>query len=206
MRTVTSPDPRVARKNLFLVAAVALPVVVALFFVLASAIPRWLVAPPQHDLVLRVGRPYAQPHPRSAVEFNVRDGRLEATVRPVLPDRYEQPWSLVLFEQRTMRAREIALDLPDVAAGAVPQTVMIDAFGGRRLLAGTRAPDGYELRTGRNRGPGIVGELFGMRQYDSTVTLANKGRVVAVPLPSGYDYYSPVYAIGWLTEPGAEAR
>ena len=46
----------------------------------------------------------------------------------------------------------------------------------------------------------LMGDLFGMRGYDQTVVLANKGRVISLPLPSGYQYLSPVSAIGWLTD------
>src|SRR4026207_414357 len=71
---------RFVRRNAFLVAAVALPLVVVIFFLLAAAIPRWTVAPPDFDLVLR-GTSYEQPAPRVSLEFDVRDGRVQATVR-----------------------------------------------------------------------------------------------------------------------------
>ena len=71
------------RDNLVLVAAFALPAVVAALFLLATAIPQWTVPLPQHDLVLRV-EDYSQTRqPEVIVEFVVRDGRLEADVRPV---------------------------------------------------------------------------------------------------------------------------
>ena len=41
------------RDNLVLVAAFALPAVVAVLFIVATAIPKWTVPLPQHDLVLR---------------------------------------------------------------------------------------------------------------------------------------------------------
>src|SRR5215813_11728655 len=68
------------RHNAFLVAAVALPVIVVAFFLLATAIPRWTVPPPAYDLVLRVGKSYEQPRPQVAVEFKVDDGRIVAFV------------------------------------------------------------------------------------------------------------------------------
>ncbi len=42
---------RFVRDNAFLIAAVALPLVVVGFFLLFTAIPRWTVPPPQHDLL-----------------------------------------------------------------------------------------------------------------------------------------------------------
>jgi hypothetical protein len=89
------------RKNAFLVAAVSLPVVVVGFFLLSTAIPRWLVPPPAYDLLLRSGRPYEPSGPRIAVDFYVRDGRVEAVVRPVPANTYSQLPALWLFDHRS---------------------------------------------------------------------------------------------------------
>ena len=69
----------------FLLAAAALPAAVVVFFVLASVIPRWTVAPPAYDLLLRTESGYGQSGPRVSVDYNVRDGQVEATVRPLPP-------------------------------------------------------------------------------------------------------------------------
>jgi len=190
------------RNNAFLVAAVALPVIVVVFFLVATAIPRWTVPPPAYDLVLRVGKPYEQPRPQISVEFKVVDGRLEAIVRPGQKDQYLPAWGLFRFDHQTLNLQEIPVRIPDsLSADSEPQTVVVDAFAGRRLLEQARAPDGYELRTASNSGSaGLVGEIFGMRGYDQSVALVNRGRVVKLPLPSGYQYLSPVTAIGWLTD------
>ena len=189
------------RHNAFLAAAVALPVIVVAFFLLATAIPRWTVPPPAYDLVLRVGKPYDQPRPEIAVEFKVDDGRVVASVRPVQKDQYVPSWSLVRFDHQTLNLQEIPVKLPDrLAPDSPPQTIVVDALAGQRILEQAKAPDGYELRTDTNRGgAGLMGDLFGMRGYDQRVVLVNKGRVVTLPLPSGYQY-APVTAVGWLTD------
>src|SRR4249920_2312039 len=78
------------RDNLFLAAAVLLPVVVLSFFLLASAVPRWMVAPPAYDLVFRVSPQFNDGRPRLSVDYAVRDGRVEATVRPVAANGYPE--------------------------------------------------------------------------------------------------------------------
>jgi hypothetical protein len=189
------------RNNLFLVAAVTLPALVVVFFLLASAIPRWFVAPPSYDLVLRAGKPYPQTPPRVSVEFRVRGGELEAVVRPAKSGSYEQQFAIFLYEHETMNLREIPVDLPvSLPDGSEPTIVPVNAFGGRRIVQQTKAPDGYALQTQPYRGPGIVGELFGMRRYDRSAALISKGRVVPLPLPSGYEYLTSVYGIGWLED------
>ena len=190
------------RNNAFLVAAVALPVVVVLFFLLATAIPRWTVPPPAYDLVLRVGKPYEQPRPQVTVEFKVDAGRLQAIVRPVQKDQYAQQWALFRFDHQTQNLQEIPVRIPDTLPSDSPaQTIVVDALAGQRILDQAKAPDGYEMRTEMSRGGGgLMGDLFGMRGYDQSVALVNRGRVVKLPLPSGYQYLSPVNAIGWLTD------
>ena len=190
------------RNNAFLVAAVALPVVVVAFFLVATAVPRWTVPPPAYDLVFRAGKPYDQPRPQVSVEFRVVDGRLEAIARPVQKDQYVPAWRLFRFDHQTLSLQEIPLKIPDsLPADSEPQTFLVDALAGQRLLEQTMAPDGYELRTDRTRGSaGLVGELFGMRGYDQDIALVNRGRVVKLPLPSGYPYLSPVSTIGWLVD------
>jgi hypothetical protein len=189
------------RNNAFIVTAVALPVLVVAFFLLASAIPRWTVPPPAYDLLLRVGKPYSEPRTRMVVDYKVRDGKLEATVRLIGRNRYEQQWAVFVFDHLTLNLREIPVNLPDnLPEGGPPQTVVVDVIAGRRILEQAKAPDGYELRRDRNQGAGLVGDLFGMRRYDPAAALVNKGRVIPIPLPAGYEYLSPVDDIGWLTD------
>ena len=56
---------RFIRDNAFMVAAIALPVLVAGLFILASAVPRWTVPPPSYDLA---------PENNPSVYSTARDG------------------------------------------------------------------------------------------------------------------------------------
>ena len=113
-------------------------------------------------------------------------------------------WTLFLFDHDTMqRPRDSRRSTSDLAEGDPPRTIVIDALAGRRVIAQTKAPDGYELETRRHRGPGIVGDLFGMNRYDQSASLVNRGRVVPIALPSPYEYQSPVHAVGWVVDAGA---
>ena len=190
------------RKNGFLVAAVGLPLVVVIFFIVATAIPKWTVSPPAYDLVLGVGKPYDQVRPQVSVEFKVTDGQLVAIVRPLAKDQYAQALHLFRFDHRTLNLIEIPVQIPEsLPADSGPQTVPVDALKGRTFLEQTRAPDGYELRADSYRGnAGIIGDLFGMRGSDQGVSLINRGRVVTLPLPPGYPYLSPVTPVAWLAD------
>ena len=193
---------RFLRDNVFLVAAVSLPVLVVGFFLLSSAIPRWRVPPPAYDLLIRAGE-YDQTTQGASIDLEVRDGAVQATARPVPTTLYVQRLTLWLFDHKTLKVRRIPVDLPDLKEGDAAKTFPVGALAGRRVVTTTNAPDGYELRTpGSQGGAGIVGELFGMRSHSQRVALVNRGRVVPIELPSPYEYYSPVVFVGWVLDEG----
>jgi hypothetical protein len=201
---------RLLRDNAVLVAAFVLPAVVAVLFILATAIPKWTVPLPQHDLVLRVDR-YDSPPTSVYVEFVVRGGRLEADVRPVVkPDNpnlgvtYPQRWTLLLFDHTAMRVRELPVDAPTSVPPGESRTIVVDALAGRRVIAGEAAPDGYKvtsLNTGGGGG-GIVNDLFGMnRRYRRGVAIGRNGRSIELELPPPYrDSYGTIVTIGWIAD------
>jgi hypothetical protein len=193
------------KDNLVLVAAFALPAVVAALFVLATAIPKWTVPLPQHDLVLKVDD-YKQP--AVIAEFVARNGRLEADLRPVprpqdpnagLP--YNQRWTLLLFDHRTLTIREVPVDLPASIPDGETRTIVVDALAGRVVTPDTVAPDGYRVTSLSTGGSGgIVGELFGMnRSYRRRIAIGRDGRTIELDLPAPHrDSYGSVVAIGWI--------
>jgi hypothetical protein len=189
------------RDNIFLVAAVSLPLIVVLFFVAATAIPRWTVPPPQYDLVLRADGYYDQAAERLSVDYTVRDGRVEATFRALPQATFLTPARLFVFEHATMTVRTIAVDIPtDMKDGDPPRTIVVEALAGRRVTADSSAPDGYQLDNRSRRGPGLVGDLFGMNRYDLSAALIKGGRVVPIALPQPNQYSGAVYLVGWITD------
>jgi hypothetical protein len=198
---MSDPAPSRPRDNTFLIAAVALPLVVVGLFLVASAVPRWTVPPPTYDLVIRADGGY-QPSPSQVVvAFRVRDGRLEADLLPAVPNTYPPEPSLFVIDHRTGDAREIALDLPVALTGeSTARAVVVEALAARRVLEGPRAPDGYRFEHRSGRGPGVVGEIFGMRRYGEAAAIVKDGRVVPIELPPPYRY--AVEPIGWLEPEG----
>lgn len=190
--------------NVVLIAAFVLPAVVAVLFVLATAIPRMSVPPPQHDLVLRVER-WQSPPPPVSVEFVVREGRLEADVRALArpegasPAPYAPRWGLLIFDSTSMAVREIPLDLPESVPPGETHTVVVEALADRSLTTGPQAPDGYAVTNVSSRGGGLVGEIFGMSGGPRRgVSIARNGRTIEVPLPPrDRDGYGAIVPIGW---------
>jgi hypothetical protein len=188
------------RENAFLVAAVSLPLVVAGLFLVWSFVPRLFVAPPAHDLLLRVDGVYDRLGPRMAVDYVVRDGRAAAVVRPITVDAYLQPAALFLFDHETGTVTEVPVDLPDgMGEDDPPATIVIDALAGRQVLAQPTAPDGYVFENRARRGPGIVGDIFGMSRSSPSAALVKGGRVVPIDFPIPNQYYN-VQPVGWIVD------
>lgn len=200
---------RFLRENAVLVAAFVLPAIVAALFMLATAIPKWTVPLPQHDLLVRVER-YESPPPDISVEFAVREGQIEAVVRPVVKPEspnvavvYPPRWTLVVFDHSTMEMREVPVAIPRDIPPGESRTVAVDALAGRRVIQGDEAPDGYKvvsLNTGGGGG-GIVNDLFGMNhRFRRGMAIGRGGRTIDLDLPLPYrDSYGTIVTIGWIT-------
>jgi hypothetical protein len=192
------------RDNAFLVAAVVLPVAVAGFFLLATAVPRWTVPLPQHDLVLQVERPYQDNPARVDVASSVDGGRVQATARLAPKDTYTRRWALLRFDHTTLKLKEIPVAVPNDLKTDEARTFVVEALAGVRVTGEARAPDGYELTTWTSGSGGLVGELFGMGRSRRTPSLVNRGRAVPLDLPSPFEvwYGWPVTVIGWVVGEG----
>jgi hypothetical protein len=197
---MTPASGRFLRDNAFLVAAVSLPLVVVAFFLLSTALPRWMVPPPTYDLLIRATDTYNQTNPRLMVDFDVRGGKAMVTFQALPANGFGLRAKLYLWDHATMSAREIPVEVPDNLVEGDPRTVVVTTLAGREVLAEPKAPDGYQLQSRSQSGPGLVGELFGMNRYDSQGVLVNKGRVIPLELPAPFQsaYASPVSAVGWL--------
>ena len=190
------------RANAFLVAAAALPLAVVGLFLLSTAIPRWTVPPPEYDLLLRANGPYNRTPQRVAVDFSVRNGQVVATVRTTPENTYPPPATLFLFDHRTLQTRTILFEIPNVTESTSPMTVPVEALQGWTILDHPSAPDGYTFDSRTQRGPGIVGELFGMNRYDTQASITKDGRVVPIRTTSTSAYLSGLSVLGWVTNHG----
>ena len=189
------------RDNVFLVAAGLLPILVVGFFLLATAIPRWTVPPPAYDLIVKGYKPYSgDVRLKVSYDLDVRDGRLQLTVRPLATEQYQNKPVLFLIDHTKLDARSLPLTLRETPPDA-PETTALDPVPGRALLDGAKAPDGYTLETRPYHSTGLLGDLFGMHSYQSGMVLMNRGRVIPVALPEPFD--SQIYFVAWVSKEGS---
>lgn len=188
------------RQNPMIAAGILLPLIIVVFFLLATAIPRWLVAPPEYDLVFTV--PEHNPNRRDIeLTIDVVDNRLRARLFKK-NDYYRGVARLYVFEHENQEVREIAINIPgNVAALEDGAEIDIPEFANRSISTSRQAPDGYELLgPGYRRGGNLMTELFGgHRRYQ--LSIHKSGAVVEIPnLGDHRNYYYSATFLGWVTK------
>jgi hypothetical protein len=186
------------RDNFAILIGLALPIVVAAFFLLANYWGRVSLEPPAHDALLRT---YSGGGATRAmrIEIDVAGERLR--VRAFKTD-YDgraityaaaQP-RLLLWSHDTETVRELSFEVPaDFVDGS---ELRIPELEGRRLSTAVRSPDGYEIGT-----TGYRNGLFGLFFDRSTprLVLEKDGAKRALPLPSTLPYWD-VQFVAWVIE------
>jgi hypothetical protein len=51
------------------------------------------------------------------------------------------------------------------------------------------------------RGPGLIGDIFGMRRDGQPAAIVNRGRVVPIDIPTPSQYQAPAF-VGWVVDGG----
>lgn len=197
------PSKQALRDNAFIVAAIALPLLVAAFFLIASTVPRWTVPLPSYDALLKVDGPYDGSKHGTTVDFGIRDERVVAFVKPADPNGYAWPRrTLLLVDHATLTAKEVPFTAPDrLDDGEKERVVVVEALATTPISTAVEAPDGYALRMRNGSGgPGLIGGVFGMGSYRQRVSLFSRGRAVNIALPAPFtEAYRQVTFVGWVT-------
>ena len=188
------------RQNPMIAAGILLPLIIVVFFLLATAIPRWLVAPPEYDFVFTV--PEHNPSRRDVeLTIDVVDNRLRARLFKK-NDYYRGIARLYVFEHETQEVREISINIPgQVEVLEDGAEIDIPEFASRSISTSRQAPDGYELLgPGYRRGGNLMTELFGgHRRYH--MSIHKSGAVVEIPDPGDHrNYYYSATFLGWVTK------
>lgn len=190
------------RENLALVVGIALPIVVVTVFALVNAVPGWLTAPPEHDLLVVYNGSVARQ--RTSIEVGVADSRVRA--RLVHADDERAPVRNVRDLPRLFRfiaesgeVIEIELSLPadadDLASGT---ELALPELAGQQISTVLTAPDGYVFRGGQTRSSGPFGGLFGVGMSADDVLIEKDGATLSVPLPVTPRYSGQVRFLGWI--------
>jgi hypothetical protein len=191
---------KLLRENTALVIGILLPVVVVVFFLLATYIPRLLVDPPQYDFLFVQDYNYTNQQSRWRYEIDI-DERRKLRVRASLaePGQYIPRARLFLYEHANGNVREISLPAPDTAENAEAAIVVgVPEFSGQIIDARRVAPDGYEFIEPDYGGGDLFGLFYRSRRRD--LAIGKNGALVAVPSGDEYNSYGTRF-LGWVVTP-----
>ncbi len=201
------------KENVFMVAAIALPLVVAALFLGATALPKLFVEAPQFSLLVAIDERRVN-QSNFDIEFEVVNGQLQArAVYSETPRFYEQSTLFRFTPGQSMLARidlriddTLRAELESAAAEAdkhetsAPLPLPAD-LADLILNPAITAPDGYRFRNDYRGGAGLFGELFGMRSRNRVVAIEKDGRVeelgAELEQMQRYSYYN-VHFLGWI--------
>ena len=186
------------RKNLMIVVSVALPLLLILFFAVASVLPGLYTAPPAYDLLLTLqGVATAKTAP-VRIALTVSDGQLKAFASQTGGSYQDNYPRLFRYSHLTGEVSEISIPIPENTGGLEHgMEIPIPELAGLRVSDKLRAPDGYEF-SGSSRGGGFVTELFGGSRKRNDVRISKNGAVVRVRLPTSDYWYSGAHFVGWV--------
>ena len=186
------------RENPMIAASILLPLIVVIFFLLATAIPKWLVEPPGYSFLFTVPD-YSNRSAASEVRFDVVEGRLRVRIYGTEASYRNTP-RLYLFDHETLATREIPFDLPisedDFEDG---DEIDVAELRDSSILTARKAPDGYEIRSPGHRSDNLVTALFGGHRHRS-FSVHKSGAVFDIPNPGINNYYYNVTFLGWLAD------
>jgi len=181
------------KKNFALVMGITLPIIIVVFFLLASALPRFFVAAPTHDFLFTDQEYEYDEQDNPEVKFTIKNERLHATVR-----KDKNRWHSRLYryehESKTIREIEVVIhdDMRNDEVITIPETTQL------KISLDNTSPDGYEFAVDRRRGGGLIGELFYSPRRDNIV-LSKNGNRVSIPTPNNaYSNYAKL--LGWVIE------
>ena len=186
------------RENPMIAASILLPLVIVVFFLLATLIPKWLVDPPAYSFLFTVPD-HTYSTPEIDVRYDVIDGRLRVRVFKTGVTYRNSP-RLYLFDHENLVTREITVDLPvnedsfedgvELAVSELPDST---------LLTERRAPDGYEVFGPGYRNNNLMTALFGGNRRRN-FSIVKSGAIIEIPHPGANIYYYNATFLGWLTD------
>ncbi len=187
------------KRHGFVVAAVALPIVVVVAFALARLVPRLLVEDPRYDVVYTAAQNYTGTPSRRHCTITSVDGGVR--VRWTLSEQDVYGGALRVYRMNPASGELREIPVPEAEGLSAPGDTQDLTLGGLedvRIDGSPRAPDGYEYELSYPGGGGLFGGLFyrGSRGPRSTVT--KKGRVIVLPRANHGQYgYESVTFLGW---------
>ncbi|MBT8144034.1 MAG: hypothetical protein KJO55_04990 [Gammaproteobacteria bacterium] len=213
------------RDNAFIVAAIVLPLLLALFFAAATVLPTLWVEDPRYDVYFALAD-HRSRGPLGSL-YTVEDRRIVADAYLYPQPNHTFGERLFRFDAKSFEVEEITVDIPAAQRDyllsrrdelqywrenpAAPRPLPPNPppfpsirfapaeFATLRLHPGEYAPDEYRIEF-RHSNSGLLGEIFGGR-HDRQLVIERDGRTIAVRVPAftrNYYWASDLKVLGWV--------
>jgi hypothetical protein len=186
------------KDNFAIVAAIVLPLILALLFALSTLVTRVTVDDPKYDLLI-ADEYYSG---NSTFALNVVNDRLIISYAPPQKDangNYMYGTKPRLWRVRVpdMKVEQVSLQEP---TDKVARDIQIPGITDVPVSATQPGPDGYNFTNSYSYGNSLMSEIFDMdRGQRYRVAIYKDGRTVPIRIGDGHTYYN-MHFIGWITE------
>ncbi len=184
------------KDNIALVAAIALPALLAVVFAISAMAVRVSVEDPNNDFFI-VTDYYEN---GSRFQFDVNNERLNINYRAAEKDaNYSSKPRLWRVNAPEMTVQEISLNTPN---GSGAKVITIPGVTDIEVVNVSPGPDGYSFVDTYRSGGNIMTEVFSMDSpRGKRQGITKNGRLVNFKIPDGNDYnYYNTRFLGWVVE------
>lgn len=182
------------KDNFVLIAGLALPVLMIVFFMLATILPKSMSTPPAHDFLFNVEE-YGSIPQDFITELVVHDGKLYVRIKKIEQGHYNVK-KIYRYNARNQTVSKVPFALPTDTAEA--GEIIVTETSGLTLSSDTTAPDGYTFRSSNNAHNGLLNELFVGGDYRSNYFLTKGNVSWKLPDVERQTYYYNINFIGWI--------
>lgn len=198
---------RFVKENPALAAGVGLPVLLVIFFTLATLIPQWTVAPPQYDVIFTV-QDYQCIGGEGKVHFDAVDGKIKAKYSyPKKENNYvncSDNQRIYRFNAKNLISREITFEIPAKKDGVSDwRQFEIVELQNLKIDNNPIAPDGYRFSDKSGNYSGGFFPFGGYHSYNG-MSINKNGRAIDLSPANRERYYSynNINFLGWVASEG----
>lgn len=184
------------KENAVLVAGITLPLVLTLFFFVATTLDKSSTADPTQK-VLYLGSNNTGSYYNRAYSVIIKNKKAYLSYAPPANNQHRNhnatPY-VYLFDPATNTAELI--DLPDLKEGEEKQEVLIEELSHFRFTPNNISEDGYIFERSYRRSGNLMTEMFGggYRGGKRSFVLRKDSKAISVPNTAGYN----ARFIGWV--------
>jgi hypothetical protein len=187
------------KRHGFVIAAVALPILLVVAVAVARLVPRLLVEDPRYDLVYSAVTEYSSAPSHRHCVITAVDGRVRVRWTQSEQEVYGATQRVYRLSPASGEVREIPVpEAGDLRAPGDTQDLTLGGLEDVRIDTSPRAPDGYEYEFSYASGGGLFGDLFYRGSRGPRSTIEKQGRVIVLPRANQGPYgYDSVTFLGW---------